>query len=121
MLVDEGAKGGGGQRSDSEQPAVRSGSSTSLSGFRILAVSAMKWTPQKTITSASVFAAACAECQAVADDVRDVLDLALLVVVREDDGVQFLLEAADVRFQVQAVEGRSPRGSLGLPSDARHP
>jgi hypothetical protein len=42
----------------SEQPAPRSGRSTVLSGDRILAVSAMKWTPQKTIVSASV-AAAC--------------------------------------------------------------
>ena len=40
-----------------EQPASRSGKSTFLSGERIAAVSAMKWTPQKTITSASVAAA----------------------------------------------------------------
>src|SRR3546814_6178421 len=38
--------------SASEQPAPASGSSTVLSGFRIFAVSAMKWTPQSTITSA---------------------------------------------------------------------
>ena len=30
------------------------------SGFRIFAVSAMKWTPAKQMTSAFVFAAACA-------------------------------------------------------------
>ena len=41
----------------SEQPASRSGSSTVLSGERIAAVSAMKWTPQNTIVSASVAAA----------------------------------------------------------------
>ena len=41
----------------SEQPAARSGSSTVLSGERIFAVSAMKWTPQNTIVSASVAAA----------------------------------------------------------------
>ena len=41
------------------QPARRSGISTSFSGERIFAVSAMKWTPQKTITSASVAAASC--------------------------------------------------------------
>ena len=41
----------------SEQPAPRSGSSTVFSGEMIAAVSAMKWTPQKTIVEASVFAA----------------------------------------------------------------
>ena len=41
----------------SEQPASRSGISTVLSGLRIVAVSAMKWTPQKTIVAASVAAA----------------------------------------------------------------
>jgi nicotinate-nucleotide pyrophosphorylase (carboxylating) len=40
-----------------EQPAPRSGRSTVFSGERILAVSAMKWTPQKTIVPASVAAA----------------------------------------------------------------
>ena len=41
----------------SEQPASGSGISTVFSGERIFAVSAMKWTPQKTIASASVAAA----------------------------------------------------------------
>ena len=45
--------------SASEQPASGSGSRTVLSGDRIEAVSAMKWTPQKAITSAPVFAACC--------------------------------------------------------------
>ena len=40
-----------------EHPASRSGMSTVRSGERILAVSAMKCTPQKTMTSASVAAA----------------------------------------------------------------
>ena len=39
-------------------PAAGSGISTVLAGLMILAVSAMKWTPASTITSASV-AAAC--------------------------------------------------------------
>ncbi len=43
--------------SDSEQPAPRSAISTVLSGQRTEAVSAMKWTPQNSITEASVFAA----------------------------------------------------------------
>ena len=45
--------------SASEQPASRSGISTVLSGDRIEAVSAMKCTPQKAITSASAPAACC--------------------------------------------------------------
>ena len=53
------ANTGAGQPSASEQPASRSGITTTLSGFRIFAVSAMKWTPQNTMTSALVFAAAC--------------------------------------------------------------
>jgi hypothetical protein len=43
--------------SESEQPASGSGISTVLSGDRTDAVSAMKWTPQNAITSASVDAA----------------------------------------------------------------
>ena len=43
--------------SASEQPARTSGISTVLPGFRSFAVSAMKWTPASTITSASVEAA----------------------------------------------------------------
>src|SRR3954453_18290099 len=42
-----------------EQPASASGSSTVLSGHRMEAVSAMKCTPQKAITSASEAAARC--------------------------------------------------------------
>ena len=51
------AKASGGQLSAREQPASKSGSKTNLSRLRILAVSAMKWTPANTITSASVSAA----------------------------------------------------------------
>ncbi len=47
--------------SASEQPASRSGISTVFCGHRIDAVSAMKCTPQNTITSASVAAAALRE------------------------------------------------------------
>ena len=45
--------------SASEQPASMSGISTVLCGESTDAVSAMKCTPQKAITSASVFAACC--------------------------------------------------------------
>ena len=44
--------------SASEQPARAEGMSTVFSGFRILAVSAMKRTPQKTMMSLFVLAAA---------------------------------------------------------------
>ena len=43
--------------SASEQPAAASGMSTVLAGLRIFAVSAMKCTPQKTMTDASTWAA----------------------------------------------------------------
>ena len=43
--------------SASEHPARASGMSTVFSGARIFAVSAMKWTPQKTIVLASLAAA----------------------------------------------------------------
>ena len=40
--------------SESAQPAPRWGRKTRLRGLRILADSAMKWTPQNTMMSASV-------------------------------------------------------------------
>ena len=49
--------------------------STVFSGARIFAVSAMKWTPQKTIVLASLAAAMRRQRQRVADVVGDVLDL----------------------------------------------
>ncbi len=54
---------GAGQLSESEHPALRSGSSTSRPGLRMAAVSAMKCTPQNTMTSARVFSAACASAR----------------------------------------------------------
>ncbi len=49
-LFSHSAKSGAGQPSASEQPASRSGTTTVLSGVRILDVSAMKWTPQNAMT-----------------------------------------------------------------------
>ena len=43
-------------------PASRAGSRTVFSGLSMAAVSAMKWTPQKPITSASVLAASLLNC-----------------------------------------------------------
>ena len=71
----------------SEQPAARSGSSTVFFGERIAAVSAMKCTPQKTMTSASRLRRLARQAERVADEIGDVLHLGALVVVREDDRV----------------------------------
>src|SRR6478609_2597838 len=49
-----------GALSANEQPAFRSGNTTFFDGLRILAVSAIKCTPAKTIMSAFVFSACCA-------------------------------------------------------------
>ena len=81
-----------------------SGTSTMRSGFRIFAVSAMKCTPANTMTSACVFFASCASCERVADEVGQVLDLALLVVVGEQDRVALLLEPDDFLVDVEAGE-----------------
>ena len=80
--------------SASEQPASRSGSSTVLSGDRIEAVSAMKWTPQKAITSAPVSAAWRESPSESPTKCGHVLDLGHLVVVGEDHGVALLGERA---------------------------
>ena len=66
------------------------------SGLRILAVSAMKCTPQNTITSAVGVAGGLGQLQGVADEVGEVLDLGLLVVVREQDGVALLAELVSI-------------------------
>src|SRR5262249_42922457 len=57
------------------------------------------------------------EGEAVADEVGHVLDLALLVVVREDDRVELLLESADRR--VELCRGGRERHSSVTPSTAR--
>ena len=47
------ARSAAGAESASWQPAARFGSSTVRDGLTIFAVSAMKWTPQNSMTSAS--------------------------------------------------------------------
>ena len=91
----------------SEQPASRSGISTVLSGERIVAVSAMKWTPQKTIAAASVAARLAREAERVADEVGHVLDLGHLVVVGEDDGVALARQLAHLVLQVRSDPARA--------------
>ena len=74
------------------QPASVSGRRTVFSGERIFAVSAMKWTPQKTITSASVLAASMLSPRESPTKSATVLHLGKLVVVGQDDGLAFLLQ-----------------------------
>ena len=80
--------------------------STVLSGFRIFAVSAMKWTPHRTMTSAVGLApprwARASESPTIVGDAVE--DLRGLVVVREDDGVPLLLQAPGWRRR----RGRGP-------------
>ena len=73
--------------SASEQPARGSGMSTVRSGARILAVSAMKYTPANTITRAGLCRGDPGQRERVADVVGHVLDLRALVVVRQDHRV----------------------------------
>ena len=78
------------------QPARGSGMSTVLSGARIFAVSAMKWTPAKTITRCVGRGGLTGQAERVSNDVGDVLDLRALVVVREQDRVALGDELADL-------------------------
>jgi hypothetical protein len=87
---------GAGQLASSEQPASLSGSMTVLPGLRILAVSAMKCTPQKTMTSAFGFGRLPGKSQGIADVIGQVLDFRDLVVMGQDDGVQPVLERENV-------------------------
>ena len=93
-----------GSESTRLQPACRSGSSTFLDGLSILAVSAMKRTPQKTIDRRIDLGRLAGQLEAVAGDVGQFLDLALLVVVGEDGGADLLLEVED--FGGDVVERR---------------
>src|SRR5579864_4929127 len=52
------------------------------------------------------------ELKRVADEVGDVLNLALLIVVGEKDRVAFLLEALDLAFDIAGADGCCDHGSL---------
>ncbi len=81
----------------SEQPALCDGISTVLVGLRILAVSAMNLTPQKTITSLSVCRGLAAQVERVAHEIGDGVEQRRLhVVVAEDDGVALDLQPVDL-------------------------
>ena len=72
----------------------RSGTSTVRLGFGILAVSAMKCTPQNRMMSACVRCAACASCSESPTWSAD-LAARLLIEVSEEDGVALALELTD--------------------------
>ena len=57
------------------------------------------------------------ELQGITDQIGDVLDIALLVVVRENDRVALFFEALDLIFQiVGACVGHHFPGNVGRPS-----
>ena len=62
----------------------------------------MNLTPQKAITSALGRRRLAAQLQRIADEIGEVLDLGLLVIVREDDGVALLAQALDLGADVDA-------------------
>ena len=101
MRVAEAAKSSGGQPRSSEQVASRSGISTRLSGDRILAVSPMKRTPATTSVCAGVVAAEARHLERIGDAAagleRQVLQVAVDVVVRHQHGVALLQHAHDRR------------------------
>ena len=101
----------------SEQPASRSGISTVFSGQRIAAVSAMKWTPQKTIVDGVGRGRLAREAERVADVVGHVLHLGHLVVVGEDDRVALAGELA--HLLVRASSFSTAVMSVRPPGDVR--
>ena len=89
-----------GALSAKEQPAFRSGKTTFFEGLRILAVSAIKCTPAKTIISAFVFAACCAKPKAVADIISHILDIRLLVIMRQHNSILFFFQQFNFMKQI---------------------
>ena len=97
----------------SEQPASRSGIRIVFSGLSSFDVSAMKWTPAWTITSASVLGCFLGELQAVAANVADAVeDFRRHVVVRQDGRVALLLERVDRLDQRRVVRPLERRDDM---------
>ena len=103
-----------GSRRPGCSPPSRSGTRTSRSGLRIFAVSAMKWTPANTITSASGRGRLLGQGQAVADVVGDVLDVRFLVVVRQDHRVQLAAQVVDGGEEIQTGGRRTTSRNLPM-------
>ena len=102
----------GSRRRASSRPSGRA-SRRSRVGFRIFAVSAMKWTPQNAITSRVDVPAACASAsESPTWSARSWISR-LLVVVREQDGVALVLEAPDRVLEVVGELGRLSCGGSG--------
>lgn len=83
-------------------------------GLRILAVSAMNLTPQKAMTSASVSAALRDSSRLSPTEIGEVLNLGLLVIMRQNDRVAILAEAFDFSAQVEAREISAHGSSHGF-------
>ena len=88
MLPSEFARTGStGQLSTRLHPASRSGTTTMRFGFSTLAVSAMNHTPQNAITSPEKLPRLARQLQAIAHHVGQVLNLGILIMMRQNDGV----------------------------------
>ena len=86
---------------------------------RMSALSAMKWTPQKMMNSASSRKAAClGELEGVAAEIGELDDVVALVVVAEDDETVGELGAGDTDAfaQFAGAEVEVGVGDFGLPS-----
>ena len=79
---------------------VQIGEHYNLIGFTIFAVSAMKYTPAKTITSASVVAAL-RQDKRIPHEVSDVLNVRLLIVMSENNRLALSLQAFDLLKEVE--------------------
>jgi hypothetical protein len=106
-LAIHAAKRSAGQPLASEQPASRSGRTTVL-GVEDLRRLGHEVDAREADDVGLRLRRGLRELQRVADEVGDVLDLALLVVVREDDGVALALE---LRYRVFQVERGMRSGS----------
>ena len=90
---------------------------TFFSGLSSFAVSAMKWTPASTMTSASTFVASRASARLIADEIGDaMIDLRRLIIMRQDHRIALALQAQDridVAGKDRPFECRNPMADLG--------
>ena len=93
-----------------------SGRMTIFSGLNIFAVSAMKRTPQKAMTSASVAAALRDRSRLSPTKSARSWICRLLVIMGEDDRIALFLEALDLGEEIEPLEalGRGGHGEIVL-------
>ena len=99
-----------------EQPAAMFGRITVWCGaLRMSAVSAMKWTPQKTMYSASVLLGGpLRELEGVAAEVGELDDVLALVVVAEDDELEPSLRRAAATRSTSSFGAEFAQYSRGM-------